>query len=127
MASGAISVTPNPASDSAGAIMERAPVDQSEESRRIGAAEKEILGDAQLRQDVQFLMQEAQTETMGVACARDRDGRAIDRDRACVGPTAPARILISVDFPAPFSPIKRVNFAGLERRAKRRESRGSAV
>jgi hypothetical protein len=58
-----------PRQDSPGAIVERAPVDQSEDSGRIGPAEKEVLSDAQPRQDVQFLVQETQTETMGVACA----------------------------------------------------------
>src|SRR5271163_3666372 len=61
-----------------GAIMEHAPVDQSEQPGRIGAAEKEIFSDVQPRQDVQLLMQETQTETMGVARAQDRDRRTVN-------------------------------------------------
>ena len=40
--------------------MERAPVDQSGKPRRVGVAEKQVLGDAPPRQDIQFLMQETQ-------------------------------------------------------------------
>ena len=47
----------------------------------------------------------------------ERPRFAGDLDLPAVGATAPVRILISVDLPAPFEPIKRAHFAG-HRRSK---------
>ena len=55
--------------------------------------------------DLQFLMDDGDAETGGVA--RDRQhghGYAVDADVTGVGRWTPARIFISVDLPAPFSP-----------------------
>ena len=50
-------------------------------------------------------MDEAQAEPMRLGGLRGDAGAPVDPDFAAVGATAPARILISVLLPAPFSPI----------------------
>ena len=73
---------------------------------RIGAAEKDVLGDAEARDEGEFLMDEAQAEPMRLGRAADRRRRRRRaRSRQRPAAIAPARILISVLLPAPFSPI----------------------
>ena len=54
---------------------------------------------------IQFLIDDADTETLRVERAGDRRWFAIDKNRSRIGPTDPAMILASVLLPAPFSPI----------------------
>ena len=69
------------------AAVESAPVDQTE-ALRIVAAEKHVLGDAEARNDIKFLMDETQTKSMcfgGTAnghSLRSRAGSHRRRDRA---------------------------------------------
>ena len=102
----------------AGALVQRPPVDEAAETRRIGAAEVEVLGDAEPRQHVQFLVQEPETEPMRVARARDRDRPAVEGDRSAVGrddagEDPDERALAGAVFAH-----QRVNFARLERKRR---------
>ena len=66
------------------ARVERPPIDEAE-AARIGAAEKDVLGHAEARDDVQFLMDEAQAAPMRLVRAAERSRRAVDPDLAAVG------------------------------------------
>ena len=67
----------------AGARVERSPVDEAE-AARIDAAEKDVLGDAEARDDVQLLMDESEAAPMRLLRAAERSRRAVDPDLAAV-------------------------------------------
>ena len=91
---------PQPGERFARAAVDRLPVDQGAEPPRIGLAEKHVLGHRQLRNDVQFLVDEAQPDARRrlAGCragprrrrsrsprvsARDDAGQDLDQRRSC--------------------------------------------
>ena len=72
--------------------------------RRRLAAEEDVLGDGQVGNELELLVDDADAQPPGVGGRRNRDGPAVEPDLAGVRPIAPLRIFMSVDLPAPFSP-----------------------
>ena len=67
--------------------------------------EHDVLDHAEVGHEVELLVDHPDPEPLGGPRPVDRDARAVDRrSRPRRRRTAPARIFISVDLPAPFSP-----------------------
>ena len=79
------------------------------------AAERQVLGHRHRRDEIDFLIDRADAEGLRLAGRADlRPGGRRGGSRLRRRASAPVRILISVDLPAPFSPMQRVDFAGLD-------------
>ena len=83
-------------------------------------AQEQVLGHGEVRHEAELLVHGADAQAAGIVWRSRRIGSAVDLHVAASPATAPARMRMSVDLPAPFSPDERVDLAGARPRSRRR-------
>ena len=97
-------------------------------ARRL-APEEDVAGDVQRVDQLELLVDDGDAEPGGIGRSVQRHGRAVERISPESARWMPARIFISVDLPAPFSPDERHDLAGrdLEVHAIERDHPGKSL